>query len=122
MFPTVKTQVNFIGGLGLKIARVMLNLEIYDEELSSSRIMQPKVAKRERTMQIYPNPAKENVSVQLSDKEKIDQLKVMDVTGRVCYSTTSESIINIEFLSPGLYFINVRSKGEEFNGSLIINR
>ena len=110
------------GGLAVYLARNMLHLEIYDEELSSSRLMQPKAEKKERSTLIYPNPANEYVIVQLSNKEYVDQIRVVDITGRVCLVTGNSSMLNTFSLSPGIYFVKALSKGEEFNGSFIINR
>jgi hypothetical protein len=69
------------------------------------------------TMDIYPNPATDNVSVSLSSLPSEGSLQLVDITGRVLMSKTIsasanslESTFAINTLASGIFFIKLNSK------------
>jgi hypothetical protein len=79
----------------------------------------------ENTLQLYPNPANEVVTV-LAGEQNIAQLTVTDVNGRVIYHTQNTGApthrINTAGFSAGLYFLSAQSGGKTFYGKLVVNR
>lgn len=65
---------------------------------------------------VYPNPA--NDYIQLTTKEPIDSIKLLDNSGKVLYSTT-ETIIFINDLPFGNYFLELSINGQKTLKSFI---
>jgi Leucine-rich repeat (LRR) protein len=63
------------------------------------------------SLNVYPNPCNEVITVE-SDS-KIESVKIVDVTGKVVYSTSSidkqKEIISLSSLRSGVYFLSVTS-------------
>ncbi len=74
-------------------------------------------------LNIFPNPSVEGFfHFQFNDvREKIKELEVTDITGRIIYSTHKSTFeIDISFANSGIYFYSVQtSSGKFFNGKLI---
>ncbi len=74
-------------------------------------------------LSVYPNPSAEGVfHFQFNNtREKIKELEVTDITGRVVYSVHKPTFeINISFATSGIYFYSAQtSSGKFFNGKLI---
>jgi hypothetical protein len=77
---------------------------------------------------LYPNPAKDNVSVsfELTSQESI-VYEMLDITGKVIMSQTREGIrgknglnINTATLNNGIYFINVKVKDQSITRKIAI--
>ena len=86
--------------------------ELYNETLSVNSN-----SFSEENISIYPNPAKESITVQ-SNNSLISKFEIFDVTGKLVTSRTTESpithaLINISDLNTGLYFINIFNDNEE---------
>ena len=111
-----------IYGKAVFIARNILRLEIYDEELSSARLMNPNKNITESKLLIYPNPAREYVKIEITGIEKVYSILVSDITGRIIFSGNQSNIINTSSFSPGIYFVKTIYDGGSLNGSFIINR
>ena len=79
----------------------------------------------ESSLQLYPNPANEVVTVQAGE-QNIAQLTVTDVNGRVIYHTQNTGApthrINTAGFSAGLYFLSAQSGGKTLYGKLVVNR
>ncbi|MCG9881062.1 MAG: T9SS type A sorting domain-containing protein, partial [Bacteroidia bacterium] len=69
-------------------------------------------------LNVYPNPAKENLNIQMFDSEDDILIQVMDVLGRNIYSTTLQEASNKVFqfdinnFANGLYILHI-SQGEK---------
>ena len=75
-------------------------------------------------MEVYPNPATNNLNILLPDG--IDELEHFQITlfnsfGQMVLQTTSMKI-DLSNLPNGLYFLNMKSEEGEFNKKVIINR
>lgn len=75
--------------------------------------------------EIFPNPARGNVNIRLNSDGKV-QLSVYDHLGRICKNIALKSPsglykLNINDLTPGVYYINVRSGDKLQTEKLLIN-
>ena len=67
------------------------------------------------SISIYPNPASETIHIQ-SESEKLT-VQIRNSAGKIVLVknvSTKQSSINIEHLSPGIYFIELSSSSEQF--------
>jgi len=91
----------YIGGnfpmVGLSLAR---NIAKYGLINSVNEV-------NEREFSLYPNPAQNQVTV--SELKQGDKIEVSDITGRVLIQTT-ESIIDVTYLSSGIYLLEIKTK------------
>lgn len=55
---------------------------------------------------IYPNPAQKELNINVSSGS-IAEIQIMDLTGKVVAKSKNESIMNIESLPAGMYFVRV---------------
>lgn len=63
------------------------------------------------TITIYPNPGSGEFTVEMTNNSE-KQIHVMDITGRLVYTTKSlqdKTPVNISFLSNGMYYIQIQS-------------
>jgi uncharacterized delta-60 repeat protein len=61
---------------------------------------------------MYPNPATEYIHIKLSEDTKDYQLEIVDITGRLVYSSNIKQSVTIDVsgLAKGSYFINMKSE------------
>ena len=76
-------------------------------------------------LKIAPNPARDNVSIRLSDKsENQCLLRIFDISGKEVLRQIPENTTNIQLnvshLQPGLYLIKIQGKGFEHFNKLVI--
>jgi hypothetical protein len=75
-----------------------------------------------RALEVYPNPARENMQVKLAVREQMEgQLEISDVSGRILYSTPVNAAaagnqevslpLNNILLQGGTYFVRVHGNG-----------
>lgn len=74
---------------------------------------------------IYPNPADDVLMIQSTNNLPIEKIRLNDVTGRVVFTMnenigTSSYKMDISHLPPGVYIVNIDSKGTRFVGKLIV--
>ncbi len=75
------------------------------------------------TFHIYPNPA--STSVTLSNLPIDSDLKIVDITGKVISAITVTSTnmeVPIDFLSNGIYFIQIEQEGAIAQKKLVVNK
>lgn len=68
--------------------------------------------------QLYPNPAKNQVKVQV-DATQFD-LQIMDITGNLVFSSSNVKEINLSSLSKGIYFVKVTQKSTSSIKKLVL--
>lgn len=110
------------GGYAVYLARNLLQLEIYDAPLSSSRLMAPKKTISQRKLNVYPNPANEYIEVTFNDRSIPEEIILRDLTGRICSTLLNSAIVNTTTLFPGIYFVEVMAKGEKHNANIVVAR
>lgn len=63
-----------------------------------------------KSVQVYPNPAQNEIHVQLEDLTEINTVTITDVTGAIVTEQTvsqSETNVNVSALENGIYFVSV---------------
>ncbi|MBP6511407.1 MAG: T9SS type A sorting domain-containing protein [Bacteroidia bacterium] len=115
-------QHPLIGGLAVYVARNMLNLEVHDGELSSARMMQPKKQEEIGKLILYPNPANEYLKVKWTGSERISQVSIHDITGRIVLNSFNTDLLITSQLIAGLYFVKARIDENWFNETFVISR
>jgi hypothetical protein len=71
------------------------------------------------TLEIYPNPSSNHIT--LSCDEKIHQIDILDISGRMIISEKSssfQSVVDIKKMKPGVYLLKVRLE----NGKVICRK
>ena len=74
---------------------------------------------------VYPNPAKNYVTVQLMQNNVSAQIVICDLSGKILInqnSKTAANIIPVSTLSNGCYFIKILMNGEQFVQKLIVTK
>lgn len=64
---------------------------------------------------LFPNPAKNSLHLALKDYSKIEQLNLVNLSGKVLYSVWPDSpslTIPLESFLPGVYIIQIKQKGK----------
>jgi hypothetical protein len=71
---------------------------------------------------VYPNPAKDIISISLSDNIECQSVEIYSIDGRLLKSQNNNfDKINIANLIPGLYLIKLRmSDGKEFSEKIVV--
>lgn len=80
-----------------------------DFTISTQGLLGTKDIVKDKKTKVYPNPFKENLSLQ-SD-EKIQNIKVFDISGRFVFKkeiSAYKKEINLSFLKPGVYSIEIQ--------------
>jgi len=71
------------------------------------------------TLRIYPNPSSGKFNIEGISSD--DQIRIYDLNGRIVYSGSGQnSLINVDFLTPGFYSVEVRSVGQIQRTKVII--
>jgi len=70
-------------------------------------------AKMPGTIKLYPNPAKDFVSIQVPTDLIGSRISILDISGRIIHDRRISgeiSTINVSGFRPGLYFVGVNNK------------
>lgn len=87
----------------------------------SIRMLEPgNVHEPVSVMNIYPNPANSFLTVKLDNQEPFYSLQITDVTGQ-CIYTGMDTTIDIKRFSPGIYFLTVYWKTQQFTMRFVKN-
>jgi hypothetical protein len=76
-------------------------------------------AGKESDLRIYPNPARDKIRFQHSGKVR---LTIYSMQGKILYQEEKKpesSVLDIGFLSPGTYIVEIQEKEEAFRNTLI---
>ena len=63
----------------------------------------------ENGISVYPNPANENITINLNNS-KADKLEISDITGKIVFSSNAikvNQILNISHLKQGIYILKL---------------
>jgi hypothetical protein len=104
---------------------------LYNRALTSTEIMNiyaaptlatEHIAASTPAMRIYPNPATNMVLIDWKKTTSIDKIELLTVDGQLIETHTSfTSYINVEKLTPGVYFIKISSGTDTYFSKLIKN-
>ncbi|MEO7486939.1 MAG: T9SS type A sorting domain-containing protein [Ferruginibacter sp.] len=85
------------------------------------------IADNERSVNIYPNPAKNKISMQVQGFDPgIIQVKITDTKGKLCrqdnrlLTNGREEIAMFLSLIPGIYFVSLNQKDKVVKKKLVI--
>jgi hypothetical protein len=77
-------------------------------------------SKEKAQLKIYPNPASDFIYLS-SESINNFNIEIVDIAGRIVYkSETSEKIIGISSLKPGVYFYRINATEGSFNGKFSV--
>ena len=97
-----------VGGIAVKIARAMLNIEVEDQDATSSRVLLTKTIDS-FFYQLSPVPCVEHISLLTNDPE-ILSIEISDITGKVLIKITNvDQPVDVSTLSEGLYQFCIRT-------------
>lgn len=74
--------------------------------------------KSDNKLVIYPNPVTNEFNVKLNNEEKILKVLLYDVNGKIV-STHNNTLINVQNLPSGIYFLNVYTSTKNYGGKVI---
>ncbi|UKN01210.1 T9SS type A sorting domain-containing protein [Paracrocinitomix mangrovi] len=75
------------------------------------------------SVNIFPNPAKDMVHIQLTEKYDFINLELRDLSGRLVFESTYNNTSKIELATPftkGIYLLNISIDGENLSKRLLI--
>ncbi|MFZ4740940.1 MAG: T9SS type A sorting domain-containing protein [Bacteroidales bacterium] len=76
--------------------------------------------KAEESVKVFPNPAKDKITLILSKNFKNYKINLFNAYGQLILETQSKEI-DVSKLPNGLYFINIRLENSEINKKIVIN-
>ncbi|WP_288955129.1 T9SS type A sorting domain-containing protein [uncultured Polaribacter sp.] len=78
----------------------------------------------ENLLSIYPNPAKENLQIEMKNSQKIDEVQIFSVVGKRVLKinvNTDKTLLNTSKLSKGIYILKAKVNNKIISKKLIIN-
>lgn len=72
---------------------------------------------------VYPNPASNAITIQVSENEKIKSIEMTDLSGKTIMQEniySQKTNIDLSTLPKGVYFINVKSTTNTYNQNIIL--
>ena len=116
----------YTNGDAVYTARVMMNINPDNADVKSA-LIPPKQEVKPNTVHVYPNPAKETVTIAFDQPISNDGvIEIWSIVGnKLLSSTISKSAlqqnVNISSLTSGIYFYVIKVNGDKFaSGKLII--
>lgn len=75
-------------------------------------------------VELYPNPARENVTIKIPGDNQEYHIQIVDMNGRVVATGSVKSqnsimLIDVEQFSPGLYHVNLRDENTYYTGRFV---
>lgn len=100
-----------VGGPGVIMARVLLNLEIYDEPMSGARIRNEFTENASEILfEVFPIPTHQLLSIRTNTNTENAHLLIHSIDGRMLRNFKYQSQIDITSLSDGVYFLTLKSE------------
>lgn len=74
----------------------------------------------ERFIKLYPNPTTDNLTISTHNNVTVEEVRILDVTGKLVLEFKNKILINIQDLAPGIYFVDVQlSNKKHVTGKII---
>jgi len=92
-------------------------------EYSDVKIIKHEVVTK--NIKVYPNPMIDKVYININEKEEIKDLMLLDQMGKVLFhekKTDEIACISLPNLNPGSYFIQFKTKEDEFHRTVIVKQ
>lgn len=81
-------------------------------------------SKAETAFIVFPNPAKDQININILEGDDWNEIQISDITGKVVYQTEVSILDNISIpvdaLSKGVYFVSLKSTSQQKVQKLII--
>lgn len=68
---------------------------------------------------IYPNPAKDNFTIQANNNVAIEEVKVYDLLGKMIINDKKQNVINISSLNKGIYLVKIDTNEGNYTSKII---
>ena len=110
----------------VKIVFYRLKMVDMDGKISYSKIVSVRLNKLFSSAVVYPNPAKNTLTVKLQNNLKIaGELKVVDVVGRIVLQQKISALqnniqVDVKALPAGRYFVSINNRDILINESFVI--
>ncbi|MBP7166434.1 MAG: T9SS type A sorting domain-containing protein [Bacteroidia bacterium] len=112
-----------VKGPGVRMARILLNLEIYDEIESNSRLAsQTKKVEPPFDIMLVPNPASWVLKIFPSILSTHTMITIHDITGRILDQKSDTQVIDISSISSGSYLLKYEADGKTVSKLFIIKK
>ena len=118
---TTNTSEVFWLDKGVHHIRVVITLQEYnlnwfqfDVVASDNEIL------LDNEIRVVPNPSSDFIKIKLPDFQKIDDMEIFDVSGRLVFKSPNK-FVNISSFKNGIYIINIRSDNKSFQTKFIKN-
>ncbi|MBK7965941.1 MAG: T9SS type A sorting domain-containing protein [Bacteroidetes bacterium] len=109
-----------IAGNGVFIARNLLNLEIYNEEESGSRVGSYNQRNTvEKSIKVFPVPTKDAVHIIPEGDFSPEGMELRSIKGELVYVGEFKNYFNIEFLKSGIYILKVYSGNNSLHTKIV---
>lgn len=73
-------------------------------------------------LSVYPNPTTGNVFIRLNSDVQMEQIQILDLTGKLVLDTPFQNQLDLTQFSKGIYFLRIRSKqGQQITKKVIIS-
>jgi len=81
----------------------------------------PEKTSADGMISIYPNPAKDKITIEISDGNSVNNIEIFDISGKLILSQTilMKNNFGISSLEPGIYIIKVSGNSGVFIGKVI---
>ena len=63
---------------------------------------------------LYPNPVENHFTIQLPNNAKVDEIEVLDLSGRIVLATKGNQNMDISNLKSGIYFVIIKNENGVF--------
>lgn len=70
---------------------------------------------------VYPNPSSDYIRINTINNERVENIQVFDINGKLVISNSNSSEINISHLNAGTYFAKIKIDGKLINKKIIKN-
>ncbi|WP_158648429.1 T9SS type A sorting domain-containing protein, partial [Candidatus Symbiothrix dinenymphae] len=82
----------------------------------ATEIPQTTAAQSIASLQIYPNPAKDELNIRT--EQPVERVEIVDIAGRIVLSTNT-NIINVSHLPKGVYLVRIAIAGQSITRRII---
>ncbi len=129
----IEENINSGGGANYFVGYIMAEEEYKDvvgvEKEPEEKPSSEEYHSRNNSLEIYPNPATDNVRILVGNNEKIKLLSVVEVGGKEMIRNPSlelerenELVLNLDGFQPGFYYLKVITENNmEYTKKLILN-
>lgn len=79
----------------------------------------PEIPGKSKNIKVSPNPGSGTINI--SNIEKICKTSVFNVLGKKVMETESDTGIDVSYLNPGIYFLNIETENDQYKVRIVKN-